>query len=77
MKLGKAAELVRQGALETPTYDAFAAEHWRRVRTNDPKERLMREIRRRTRWGTRRYLDMEPPQQRATPREEESVRIAS
>jgi transposase-like protein len=85
MKLGKAAALVRTGALETLTYYAFPSEHWRRIRTNNPMERIMREIRRRTRvvgcfpdgnsalmlvaarlrhvagtkWGSRRYLDME------------------
>ena len=85
MKLGKAAELVRSGAEETLAYYAFPCEHWRRIRTNNPMERIMREIRRRTRvvgafpdgqsalmlvaarlrhvagtrWGTRRYLDMD------------------
>jgi transposase-like protein len=34
---------------ETLTYYAFPNEHWRRIRTNNPLERLMREIRRRTR----------------------------
>jgi putative transposase len=64
---------------------AFPREHWMRLRTNNVLERIMREIRRRTRvvgafpdgqsalmlvaarlrhiagtkWGTRRYLDME------------------
>jgi transposase-like protein len=64
---------------------AFPREHWTRLRTNNTPERLMREIRRRTRvvvsfpdgasavllvaarlrhvagtrWGTRRYLDMD------------------
>jgi transposase-like protein len=49
MKLGKAAELVRNGAPETLSYYAFPTEHWRRIRTNNPMERIMREIRRRTR----------------------------
>jgi transposase-like protein len=49
MKLGKAAELVRTGAAETLSYYAFPNEHWRRIRTNNPMERIMREIRRRTR----------------------------
>lgn len=49
MKLGKAAELVRTGAVETLSYYAFPSEHWRRIRTNNPMERIMREIRRRTR----------------------------
>jgi transposase-like protein len=49
MKLGKAAELVRKGAIETLSYYAFPEQHWRRIRTNNPMERIMREIRRRTR----------------------------
>ena len=34
---------------ETLAYYRFPEEHWRRIRTNNPLERLMREIRRRTR----------------------------
>jgi hypothetical protein len=34
---------------ETLTYYAFPSEHWRRIRTNNPLERILREIRRRTR----------------------------
>jgi transposase-like protein len=49
LKLWKAAELVEQAAPETLAYYAFPEEHWRRIRTNNPLERLMREIRRRTR----------------------------
>lgn len=48
MKLPKAAELVRAGAEETLTYMSFPQEHWLRIRTNNPLERIMREIRRRT-----------------------------
>ena len=85
MKLRKSAEIVREGVEETLTYYAYPAEHWRRIRTNNPMERIIREIRRRTRvvgnfpdgesalmlvaarlrhiagtkWGLRRYLDME------------------
>jgi transposase-like protein len=85
MKLGKAAQIVREGVDETLSYMAFPTEHWRQIRTNNPLERIMREIRRRTRvvgafpdgrsalmlvaarlrhiagtrWGTKRYLDME------------------
>ena len=85
MKLGKAAALVREGIGETLCYYDFPSEHWRQIRTNNPLERINREIRRRTRvvgsfpdgqsalmlvaarlrhiqgtrWGTRRYLDME------------------
>ena len=40
----------RRGRLEeTLTYYAFPEEHWRRIRTNNPLERILREIRRRTR----------------------------
>ena len=85
MKLGKAAQIVREGVAETLSYMGFPTEHWRQIRTNNPLERIMREIRRRTRvvgafpdgrsalmlvaarlrhiagtrWGTKRYLDME------------------
>jgi transposase-like protein len=85
MKLAKAAEIVREGVAETLSYMSFPTEHWRQIRTNNPLERIMREIRRRTRvvgafpdgrsalmlvaarlrhiagtrWGTKRYLDME------------------
>jgi putative transposase len=85
MKLSKAAQIVREGVSETLSYMAFPTEHWRQIRTNNPLERIMREIRRRTRvvgafpdgrsalmlvaarlrhiagtrWGTKRYLDMQ------------------
>ena len=49
MKLGNAARLVEEGAKETLSYYAFPSQHWRSLRTNNPLERLMREIRRRTR----------------------------
>lgn len=49
MKLRKAAEMVRQGACETLSYYHFPREHWRQIRTNNPLERIMREIRRRSR----------------------------
>jgi transposase-like protein len=84
MKLAKAAEIVAGGIEETLSYYALPPEHWRCLRTNNPLERLMREIRRRTRvvgafpdgksalmlvaarlrhvagtrWGTKRYLQM-------------------
>jgi putative transposase len=84
MKLAKAAEIVENGIEETLSYYALPPEHWRCLRTNNPLERLMREIRRRTRvvgafpdgksalmlvaarlrhvagtrWGTKRYLQM-------------------
>ena len=85
MKLGQAAQIVEQGVEETLAYMSFPREHWTRIRTNNMLERIMREIRRRTRvvgafpdgksalmlvaarlrhmaatrWGTRRYLDLE------------------
>jgi transposase-like protein len=49
LRLAKAAELVEGAIDETLSYYAFPEEHWRRIRTNNPLERLMREIRRRTR----------------------------
>jgi putative transposase len=49
LKLGQAAEIVEQGVGETLSYYAFPREHWRCLRTNNPLERLNREIRRRTR----------------------------
>ncbi len=49
MKLVKAAELVENGIDETLSYYELPPEHWRCLRTNNPLERLMREIRRRTR----------------------------
>lgn len=85
MKLPAAAELVREGIGETLTYYAFPDKHHRQIRTNNPLERIMREIRRRsrvvgcfpdgrsalmlaaarlryiagTKWGTRRYMNMD------------------
>jgi transposase-like protein len=49
MRLPKAAALVREGVGETLAYTAFPREHWRGLRTNNPLERLNREVRRRTR----------------------------
>lgn len=49
MKLSKAADIVKEGIAETVSYYAFPAEHWRKIRTNNPLERIMKEIRRRTR----------------------------
>jgi len=49
MKLRKAAKLVAEGATETLAYMSYPREHWRQLRTNNPLERLMKEIRRRTR----------------------------
>ena len=49
LKLAKAAKTVEEGVSETLSYMAFPREHWTRIRTNNPLERIMREIRRRTR----------------------------
>lgn len=49
MKLSSAAKTVEEGIRETLTYTVFPMEHWRKLRTNNPMERVMREIRRRTR----------------------------
>jgi len=85
MRRSQAASIVREGGDETLAYMAFPREHWTKIRTNNMLERIMREIRRRTRvvgnfpdgrsalmlvaarlrhiagtkWGTKRYLDME------------------
>jgi putative transposase len=84
LKLKKAAEKVAESVTETLTYYRFPREHQRQIRSNNMLERVMREIRRRTRvvgsfpdgrsalmlaaarlryvsgsrWGTRRYMDM-------------------
>jgi transposase-like protein len=83
-KLAKAAQVVQEGIEDTIAYYDFPDAHWRRIRTNNPLERILREVRRRTRvvgafpdgnsalmlvaarlrhiagtrWGTRRYLNM-------------------
>jgi len=49
MKLTHAAKIVEEGGKETLSYYDFPGQHWRSIRTNNPLERLMREIRRRTR----------------------------
>lgn len=49
MKLKAAAEKVREAIPETLTYYAFPDKHHRQIRTNNPLERIMREIRRRSR----------------------------
>lgn len=85
LRLGAAAKCFREGVEETLAYMAFPREHWTRLRSNNMLERIMKEIRRRTRvvgafpdgqsalmlvaarlrhiagtkWGTRRYLDMD------------------
>jgi putative transposase len=49
MRLAKAAEIVEAGIDETLSYYSMPSEHWRSIKTNNPLERLIREIRRRTR----------------------------
>lgn len=49
MKLKTAARTVEEGIAETLTYTEYPREHWLKIRTNNPMERVMREIRRRTR----------------------------
>ena len=48
-KLGKAADLVEAHIDETLSYYSFPDSHWLKIRTNNPLERIMKEIRRRTR----------------------------
>ena len=48
-KMAKAADLVEQAVHETLTYYGFPDIHWQKIRTNNPLERIMKEIRRRTR----------------------------
>jgi putative transposase len=49
MKLHKASGLVQDFIHETSSYLDFPVGHWRRIRTNNPLERIIKEIRRRTR----------------------------
>jgi transposase-like protein len=49
MKLKNAAELLEEGVEETLRYYEFPAEHCRHIKTNNPLERILREVRRRTR----------------------------
>ena len=49
MRLARAAEIAEVGIDETLSYYSMPSEHRRCLRTNNPLERLMREIRRRTR----------------------------
>ena len=48
-KLVKAAQKVTESIHETLVYYDFPSAHWRRIRTNNPLERILREVRRRTR----------------------------
>ena len=102
MKLGKAAEKVRDCIEETLSYYAFPDKHHRHIRTNNPLERIMREIRRRsrvvgcfpdgksalmlaaarlryiagTKWGTRRYMNMELLKELETEQQDETTAAA-
>jgi transposase-like protein len=49
IRLGRASDILKEGIEETLRYYKFPREHWRRIRTNNPLERIMKEIRRRTR----------------------------
>lgn len=49
MKMNAAADLLEEKIGETLTYYHYPQPHWVRIRTNNPLERIMREIRRRTR----------------------------
>ncbi|MCY4276734.1 MAG: IS256 family transposase [Gammaproteobacteria bacterium] len=48
MKLAAAAELVENAIEETLAYCSFPSQHWIKLKTNNPMERLLREARRRT-----------------------------
>jgi len=45
MQLKKVADWLEETVDETLTYYGFPDEHWRRIRTNNPLERIMRAIR--------------------------------
>jgi transposase-like protein len=49
MKLPKAADMIDTSIHETLRYYYFPRNHWQRIRTNNGLERIMKEIRRRTR----------------------------
>ena len=49
INLNKVAEFVESTVEETLSYMDFPYEHWTRLRTNNALERIMKEIRRRTR----------------------------
>jgi len=49
MKYNSAADVIEKGIVETLSYMNYPRTHWTRIRTNNPLERIMKEIRRRTR----------------------------
>ena len=48
-KLDGIAKFIEESLEETLSYMDFPSEHWRKIRTNNGLERIMKEIRRRTR----------------------------
>jgi transposase-like protein len=48
MKLSAAAELVECSIHETLAYYTYPPQHWMKIKTNNPVERLLKEARRRT-----------------------------
>lgn len=48
MKLKAAAELIEKSIHETFSYFAYPPQHWLKIKTNNPMERLLKEARRRT-----------------------------
>ena len=48
-KLDRIAKFIEESLEETLSYMDFPSEHWRKIRTNNGLERIMKEIRRRTR----------------------------
>lgn len=48
MKLPAAAKLLEDSIYETLTYYDYPSEHWLKLKTNKPMERLLKEARRRT-----------------------------
>ena len=61
-RMTKAAELVEGGIEETLAYYTLPEEHWRRIRTNNPLERIMRgpQANPRSRRPSRRQLGPQP-----------------
>lgn len=47
IRLGKTADLVESKIHETLAFRSYPQAHWIKLRTNNPMERIMREIRRR------------------------------